>query len=163
MALPLWLNPNQPLPPVLASPLCPPPHWPNTHWVSLPVVQLDFPEGPYNHTTGCCNGDYSGPIGTGLWPGPSFCPGSGLGGVPPDDDIGDTSIELRKEARDLRRAGRRYEESLERQVEQRRRVMRDDREIDREGKIRREARLEGESVRQERREHYDIDRDDDDR
>lgn len=105
------LNPNQVLPPVLASPLCPPPIWPNNEWVSLPVVQLGTPMGPYNTTTGCCQGGYTGPLGTGLWPGPSFCPGSGLGGIPPgedgeDDGTGGTSAELGEVRRELRREAR---------------------------------------------------------
>jgi hypothetical protein len=175
MATPAWLNPNQPLPPVLASPCCPPPPFdPNNPnmplpvedwaaagivpiWESLPVVQLDFPMGPYDDTTGCCNSDYSGPLGTGLWPGESFCPGNGLGGVPPSggSTFGQTGLAplqepratggargIVRQQRDLRRLGERMDESLERQVAQRRAVIREDREMAR-GRERRRSYRQG--------------------
>lgn len=70
-------NPTQPLPPILASTLCPPPVWPlpTADWLSLPVVAVGMPAGPFTPT-------YTGPVGTGAYPGPSSCPGSGIGGGP---------------------------------------------------------------------------------
>ena len=72
----LNLNPNQPLPVVLASKLCPPPVWPlpTVDWMSLPVVAPGFPSGPFTPS-------YAGPVGSGAWPGVSSCPGSGEGGT----------------------------------------------------------------------------------
>lgn len=69
------LNPNQPLPVVLASNLCPPPVWPLPlpNWLALPVVPPGFPLGPFTPA-------YTGPTGTGAYPGASSCPGSGIGG-----------------------------------------------------------------------------------
>jgi hypothetical protein len=71
----MTLNPNQPLPPILSSNLCTPPVWPlpNANWVVLPVVPVGFPQGPFPPAV------ITNP-GTGLWPGPSICPGSGIGG-----------------------------------------------------------------------------------
>ena len=71
----ITLNPNQPLPVVLTSNVCPPPVWPVplANMLSLPVVPLDYPLGPFTPT-------YTGPVGTGVYPGPSSCPGQNLGG-----------------------------------------------------------------------------------
>lgn len=67
------INPNQPLPVVLASNICPPPLWPLPliNWLSLPPVAEGFPVGPFTPT-------YTGPVG-----GPPYipqppCPGTGL-------------------------------------------------------------------------------------
>jgi hypothetical protein len=75
----VW-NPTQPLPVVLASDLCPPPFWPVPHGnqISLPVVAVGAPAGPFTPI-------YSGPVGDGTYPGPSFCPGSGLVVQPPEE------------------------------------------------------------------------------
>ena len=76
MATPQTLNPNQPLPVVLSSILYPPPVWPLpvADWKVLPVVPAGFPAGPFTSS-------YTGPVGTGTWPGPVSSPGTGLGGA----------------------------------------------------------------------------------
>lgn len=72
MAGAITINPNQPMPPVLSSNVCPPPLWPLpvANWVSLPTVAAGFPVGPFTPPTFT--------PGTGEYPGDSFCPGSGM-------------------------------------------------------------------------------------
>lgn len=72
MAGAITINPNQPMPPVLSSNVCPPPLWPLPvgNWVSLPTVAEGFPVGPFTPPTFT--------PGTGEYPGDSSCPGSGM-------------------------------------------------------------------------------------
>lgn len=81
----ITINPNQPMPPVLSSNVCPPPEWPLpvANWVSLPTVAAGFPTGPFTPPTFT--------PGTGLYPGDSFCPGSGMV-VPAAPPIGTTAF-----------------------------------------------------------------------
>jgi hypothetical protein len=115
--MPITLNPNQPLPVVLSSNVCPPPVWPLpvANWVPLPVVAEGFPAGPFTPT-------YTGPVGDGLFPGPSFCPGQSIAGlIEGGEPIDPGELAERRHERREEREERREERHEDRDDRRRRR------------------------------------------